>query len=356
MHWFSTRLIAVALAAAALVGCGGPRETETDNRATLPAPATGEALDVVEATPERVRGSYRAETGTALSFDTVSVNGVARLDLTGATGRALLHVEQSGDVITMVAYGGEAKMVVDLAVLRKSQELGANPDMDPGDFMPSEGLRIEGDQSLFERLSVEPELMALPYLSAKLGRSGMDGGKFPATVGLHWLAMKSATDQGLDVGPLGRDEAGGAGDEAYCQDLQGDPCGDQSLGMCGPGTTCWQWTCGDCCCHSGCKNHDKSCRSCKWYKPWNCLLCYTGTSFLAGACTTCDSCGDVPPYYEPECKPSGSDYYCGQHSECCDHRDNSTEAQGGPVQAFCAPDNKCHACWDGSVWSMTFCW
>lgn len=32
-------------------------------------------------------------------------------------------------------------------------------------------------------------------------------------------------------------------------------------GMCGPGCTCWWWTCGDCCRHEGCYQHDICCNA-----------------------------------------------------------------------------------------------
>ena len=39
------------------------------------------------------------------------------------------------------------------------------------------------------------------------------------------------------------------------------PCpGDDCLGMCGFGCTCWSFLCGDCCYHLGCYEHDLCCR------------------------------------------------------------------------------------------------
>ena len=40
------------------------------------------------------------------------------------------------------------------------------------------------------------------------------------------------------------------------------PCKDQEcLGLCGPGCTCWEWSCGNCCYNVGCYYHDLCCRS-----------------------------------------------------------------------------------------------
>ena len=39
------------------------------------------------------------------------------------------------------------------------------------------------------------------------------------------------------------------------------PCpDDECYGQCGYGCTCWEWTCGDCCYHLGCFDHDTCCR------------------------------------------------------------------------------------------------
>jgi hypothetical protein len=60
---------------------------------------------------------------------------------------------------------------------------------------------------------------------------------------------------------------------AACQDLRSDPNNNNSLGMCGPGKTCWPWVCGDCCWHRGCYRHDLHCRNCGVTRPRDCLLC-----------------------------------------------------------------------------------
>lgn len=42
-----------------------------------------------------------------------------------------------------------------------------------------------------------------------------------------------------------------------CPSLEGN--GNNCLGLCGRGCTCWRWVCGDCCFHQGCYEHDRCC-------------------------------------------------------------------------------------------------
>jgi hypothetical protein len=304
-------------------------------------------VSVSEATPERVKGTF-AGRGVSMKFDTVSTPAVKYFVLSSADDEELYRAEQIGDEITMEVFGGRAKTIVNLAIIKESERLGANPEEDPGDFSTANGIVQSGDPEAFEEFEQTAEFLALPYLSFELGKAGKDGGSFTSTAALHWLAMSSAMHQELDFEAFRSDE----GRESLCTDLRSDPCGNQSLGMCGPGTSCWQWTCGDCCCHSGCKSHDITCRNCKWYKPWNCALCWTGLSMFGGLCGTCESCGSTE-YYEPACVPPGEFSYCSSDSQCCGHVDGSSEYGQAPLGAFCGYDGKCHTCWDGSV-AMTY--
>jgi len=326
---------AVAACETGTIGAGGPREGVT----------------VVEATPERVAGTF-AGRGLVLKFDTVSTPAVRRFELSNAADVELLRIEQKGDEVLMEVFGGRATRVVNLQVIEASARLGEHPEEATDDFSTSEGLVDYGDPQAFEEFERTPEFLALPYLSSELGKQGKHGGAFPSTVALHWLAMNSAQAQELDFDAFRGREAGAQG---YCTDLRSDPCGNESLGMCGPGMGCWESLCGDCCCHQGCKSHDSTCRNCKWYRPWNCALCYTGTSWFWGACGSCESC-DMDQFHEVQCIPPGTEYtYCSADSDCCGHAEGSSEYGPGPLGSFCGFDNLCHTCWDGSIASYNRC-
>ena len=56
--------------------------------------------------------------------------------------------------------------------------------------------------------------------------------------------------------------------EDDCCDSHPQCPGENCLGMCGAGCTCWSYVCGDCCWHQGCQDHDDCCDE---YLSWDCL-------------------------------------------------------------------------------------
>jgi hypothetical protein len=195
-----------------------------------------------------------------------------------------------------------------------------------------------------------PEAETVAWLSRALGMRGYNGRDYPITLRLHLMASSLASSLELDI-PSGDSEitARVAPDEGSCQDLRSDPNGDDSFGMCGPGKSCWEWTCGDCCCHDGCKSHDWTCRNCKWYKPWNCILCGTFASMIAGACGT--SCQQTTTYVEP-CT-IGPYEQCNGYCQCAGTMDGSTEEGPAPVQWGC--QRTCDPALDGGCDPNTYC-
>jgi len=169
---------------------------------------------------------------------------------------------------------------------------------------------------------------------------GYNGRDYPLTLRLHLLGSSLASRLELDI-PTTDENGGGApraklpeGEDGACVDLRSDPYGDNAYGMCGPGSSCWEWTCGDCCCHDGCKSHDWTCRNCHWYTPWNCILCGTFSSMIAGGCGT--SCQETT--YAQPCT-IGPYEQCNGVCTCTGTYDGSTEEGAAPVQWGCEQMN-----------------
>ncbi len=293
-----------------------------------PATPDSDGLSVEVDRPEHLRGEFTHE-GVTVRFDAVETPTLTQVIVSSAEGLEVLRYEKTQDLITSSAYGGRATIVTDLAVVQKSLDMGALPEDQRGELSLDGAFVETGDQRAFTELEHSAEYAALPWLSRELGVNGFTGRSFPATLGVHMIAQQAARDLDIEVPPLAAavaptDVAG------YCLDLQSDPGNNDGLGMCGPGTSCWSWVCGDCCCHDGCLSHDNTCRECKWYKPWNCLLCATFTSFAAGGCgTSCQS----GIYAEPQCAEIG--YGCGQDSDCCGHYPDANEAAAGAANIQC---------------------
>lgn len=303
-----------AFASMALIACAEPTAPDIE----------GLGVDIRE--PAHVRGVFTHD-GVTVRFEAVDTPSLTQVIVQSATGQELVRYEKTPDTIVSSAFGGRAQIITDLAIVELSAQMGAIPEDERPEFSLDGAFVETGDPRAFTDLERTAEYAVLPWLSRELGVQGLTGKSFPATLGVHMIAQQAARDLQIDVPPLEAERNDVAG---YCLDLQSDPGGNDALGMCGPGTSCWSWVCGDCCCYDGCLSHDNSCRECKWYKPWNCLLCATFTSFIDGGCGT--SCQGAM-YGEPSCSDIGGG--CSQDSDCCGHYPDANEAAAGGVNIQC---------------------
>lgn len=106
-------------------------------------------------------------------------------------------------------------------------------------------------------------------------RMGLTGNKYPSLLRLYLVAMNLERAAAGGSKPLEPKTSLPRYYESYilrgitipsnleCLRTCPRPCTSNScLGMCGPGCTCWEFACGDCCYHYGCFKHDLACRNC----------------------------------------------------------------------------------------------
>jgi len=325
------------LLCAAPSGATPPAQTPGEKHSDAPARLSKEgSLVISRQTSGTVEGRFSNSDVTDLAFRTVNEGSRGEVVLTARGGRELMRASQDGDLVILSVYGGEARTVVDMSIVRESARQGALPEKQRTPFPVERGVREEGDLQAFERFTLSAEARALPWLSRALGARGFTGRNAPSVLPLHRLALRIADDTQEFPSEL---EA--AADTPIvldvCLDLRPDPHGDDCLGMCGPGRSCWSWVCGDCCCHDGCRNHDSVCRRCRWYRPFSCLLCITGVPFLIGACDT--SC-QARDFAESRVIYTGE--ICGgatpdEDAKCAGLHDGATEACVTPPQWQCLP-------------------
>jgi predicted nucleotidyltransferase len=330
-------MLRIRAAAGGLVLCwlsAGPTSAGPQGPSPGDASSVEGRLRITRQDAERVEGRFSNAHASGLWFSSLNQGVRAEVVFGSAAKGELLRVTEDKDVLILSAYGGRARTFVDLKIVRESARQGALPEEERTPFAVAEGVREEGDPMAFRHLSLSPEARALPWLSRALGERGLTGRSTPAAMPLHQLALRVAEDIKEQPTPLA---SPGQSTASSCQDLRSDPNGDNSLGMCGALGTCWEWLCGDCCCHDGCKAHDITCRTCNWYRPWNCILCCTGASFLIGTCGT--SCQGAS-FAESTVVPSGG--ICGSTSpnpnlKCGGERQSSTEWYAAPKQWACLP-------------------
>ena len=102
-----------------------------------------------------------------------------------------------------------------------------------------------------------PEVKLLKEAAYSLGHLGITGLTYPSILPLYMTAQRMTDNSPstyVDHLRLRR---------SSCIKTRGcPPCkSHECLGMCGPGCSCWDWACGDCCYHKGCYYHDKCCRT-----------------------------------------------------------------------------------------------
>jgi hypothetical protein len=320
-----------------VLGCLAAAPTWAGPQEPPPNPASSMEglLRLTRLDAERVEGRFSNAHASGLWFSSVNQGVRGEVVFGSASKGELLRITEDKDTLTLSAYGGRARTIVDLRIVRESARQGDLPKEERAPFAAAEGVREEGDPMAFRHLSLSPEARALPWLSRALGQRGLTGRAAPAALPLHQLALRVAED--IQELPTPLPPLPGQAATSSCQDLRSDPNGDNSLGMCGAGGTCFPWVCGDCCCHDGCKAHDITCRTCSWYRPWNCLLCCTGASFLIGTCGT--SCQGAN-FAESQVVPNNG--VCGSTSpnpnmKCAGEHQASTEWYAAPKQWACMP-------------------
>ncbi len=308
---------------------------------TSPPPAL--TLAVMDDTAAVGRFTYD---GGTIIFESHQFEGGGRLSLRRGDLSELLTIEEDADFIRTSVLGGRATQMASKSILREAARQARLPEQQRSAFPARYAIVDRGDEKAFEELTYSKDGGAIVSLSAELGKQGMHGGAFPSTTALHLLAMRIGTANSISPPPPP------AITFNSCQDLQSNPNGDDCFGMCGPGCSCWSFICGDCCCYDGCKSHDITCRNCTWWRPLSCALCYSFTSFFAGACgSSCQATqwaeGNVRANYE----------VCGINApwadfDCGGRHNGSTEAQGAPVQWECQYSESVYQC---SFWWHGMC-
>lgn len=228
-----------------------------------PGGDAGGVLVLRESSPQRVSGTFERG-GALLSFSAIQSGSGTLLTVMASDGTELARSEGAGATTTLRLLNGRLTYT------------GSSGD-------PT--MTMSGDGGALGALLARPDARALPWLSQELGGNGLNGRSHPVTLTLHGLARFIATAGEIELPPLSARmsaEADSAAASRGCQDLRKDPKHDGCFGMCGKGCGCWSWTCGDCCWHKGCANHDTACRTCGIRNPGACAACASFSAFFTG--------------------------------------------------------------------------
>lgn len=212
---------------------------------------------------EFVSGTFTLAKQASMSFEaTRSTTGASFWIRQGDV--IVLDYREDENTVSLTTMDGKAGWTAIKPLMAKAAEAARTGSVDPAEQgrIITRAVRQHGDLTLFDQLTASDTGLAVVSLSAALGKDGLNGKAFPPLFFLHMTAMRIGTARGIPPPKLEDHEAYRFMLMESCQSLEGDPNNDGCLGMCGPGCTCWALTCGTCCCHDGCKSHDKTCRSC----------------------------------------------------------------------------------------------
>ena len=200
---------------------------------------------------------------------------------------------------------------------------------------------IRGSAVAIEKMIHSEEMLMLPLLSYTLGSEGrLTGNVYPAAIPIHRIALAIAQQKDIEMLTINKDSLvrlsislPGSGSGVSCAGRMPGTTAQECYGQCGPfwggRCICWDWACGDCCCHQACKEHDLACK-CNNYG-----LCYAFgfTPLLCGA--PCNNPGTMPG-----CGCPSGQFYCSYTSSCL-----ATGAQCrpscGPTEVYCERLRRC---------------
>lgn len=214
-----------------------------------------------------------------------------------------------------------------------SPTLSNNYSYEPSTKEINDPKLLSGDEKNFLPL-IESDLMyMLPLLSYKLGGElGVTGSKFPVSLAIHRLALAFAQNYDIDMRTTKGNylvPLSATVNSADCTGQMPGSSAQECLGRCGPKCVCWEWACGDCCCHQGCRDHDKICTC-------STIRCYLEAILAPFNCAPCNNPGNLPTC--SSC-PSGQ-FFCSYTRQCLTNGAQCRPACG-PGEVFCQRLNRC---------------
>ena len=200
---------------------------------------------------------------------------------------------------------------------------------------------------------------------------GVTGNIYPAGLPVHAVALSVATKKHCQVYKMrdrdsdyprepgdehGDTDAGtitpvgtSSPNNKSCEGRRPGSREQECFGECGPFNEdgqciCWDWVCGDCCCHVYCRDHDAACEC------GDLISCFLGAAFhfvtFSIACEPCNNPGDIPCKSSTSGGSSGGStcpngqFYC-VHSGSCQPNGSRCEPNCGPGTVYCAKLGHC---------------
>ena len=328
-------------------------------------------------------GKYDATSGfsewnTKLVLDAKSPNKIAGT-LIGGTGKLQFSSELDGKsaLQSFIIKSGDISFSITASPTVKNQfeiKIGKPPSETVyvyRDFGENVQV-IKGTQkSVSGVMDKWDALLLFPLLSYKLGvEMRVAGNIYPAALPIHAVALSVAKKKNVQVYKMrdrDSDNPRRPGDEhevtdggtitpvgssspvsKFCEGRYPGSRDQECYGECGPFNEdgqciCWDWVCGDCCCHVYCRDHDAACEC------GDIISCYLGAAFHVAtfsiACEPCNNPGNLPCRSSTSGSSGGSTCPSGQfyciHSRSCQPNGSQCEPNCEPGTVYCAKLGRC---------------
>ena len=248
----------------------------------------GSKLRMISASTERIEAEYYTPNGGIHILSEVRSSGEAvRIVITTTSGEPLFSLDRplySSGLVSMVGKeflfvnktlaNGDRKLTEYVVPTGHSQRVmnAIKHHQVPKVLrhLDSETVNTTAANAIDELLA-RPEVLLIKDAAFAIGSTGLTGVGNPAAMAFYTTALRFAKSTIVEDQHVASGESEGAAREllskkrsrrsltwcsnsnSYCNIC---PDGDDCLGLCGPGCSCWWFICGDCCWNLGCYIHD----------------------------------------------------------------------------------------------------
>lgn len=200
---------------------------------------------------------------------------------------------------------------------------------------------IRGRQNNDSLIMAAHAFYLIPILSYKLGEAGITGNKYPMSLAIHRLGYSIANRKDIILSTISvanRLVPLAVNNNSNCSGRQVASVCEECWGKCGPKCECWDWACGDCCCHKGCLDHDA------WCSCYGTAVCWVTAPTAPLNCKSCNVPSGDLPCSAPGCPsggcPSGQ-FWCTYTRSCQPNGSSVCHPQCSVGQVYCERLRRC---------------
>jgi hypothetical protein len=198
---------------------------------------------------------------------------------------------------------------------------------------------VKGNKKNDSLIMASPEFYLIPILSYKLGEAGLIGNKYAISLAIHRLGFSIAEQKDVTLRTINKENKLVAlsvnNNNTNCTGREVARACEECWGRCGPKCECWDWACGDCCCHKGCLDHDG------WCSCFGTAVCVITVPVAPLNCAPCDVPNGDLPCSAPGCISCTNDKFWCSYTKSCLPKGSICQPKCSPTQQYCERLQRC---------------